>query len=223
LVGDGSRDERAARLLFERARAKRPALLARRVEILKAQGGRGKRADLIDKVHRAAVLLLHGESVDTAAASAGFRASGAGRHTMRAGDMLARAARRLGFRVQFNLRQREPKERHGGGPLLPLSPEIAAAWDFKPSANLPLPDGRGGKRRVPLIRRLQRARVRRQRLAVQRAAWARKQAKAGQRAGARARAARRADKAAGWFTFGGPCADFQSAIWRDYGVWFEPR
>src|SRR5258707_1120246 len=64
LVGDGSRSERATRLLFERTRAKRPALLARRVESIKAQGGRGKRGELIDKVHRAAVLLLHGEQID---------------------------------------------------------------------------------------------------------------------------------------------------------------
>src|SRR5207244_1172341 len=55
LVGDGSRAERASRLLFERARAKRPSLLARRIESLKLRRGRGKRGELIDKVHRAAV------------------------------------------------------------------------------------------------------------------------------------------------------------------------
>ena len=43
LVGDGSREERASRLLFERARAKRAGLLSRRVDSLKASlGGRGQ-------------------------------------------------------------------------------------------------------------------------------------------------------------------------------------
>jgi hypothetical protein len=224
LVGDGSRDERATRLLFERARAKRPALLARRVESLKAGGGRGKRAESIDRVHRAAILLLHGEDMDTAAQAAGFKPSGSGRQAVRAGDMLMRAARRLGFRVQFTVRDRQQGERNGGGgAFVPMSSATATAYGFKPSASLPLQDGRGGKRRVPLIRRLQRARVRRQRLAEQRATRTHKQAKARERAQARARVARRADKAAGWFTFGGPCADFQSAIWHDFGVWFESR
>jgi hypothetical protein len=134
------------------------------------------------------------------------------------------AARRLGLRVRFTVRDRQQGERKGGGGVfVPLSTATAAAWAFKPSASLPLPDGRGDKRRVPLIRRLRRARARRQRLAAQRAAWTHKQTKARGRAQVRARAARRADKAAGWFTFGGPCADFQSAIWHDYGVWFESR
>jgi len=110
LVGDGSRQDRASRLLFERARAKRGDLLARRVETLKLRGGRGKRGELIDKLHRAAVQLLHGVSVDKAAQAAGFkssRASGAG-GVVRAGDRLMEGARRLGLRVQFNLRQSGP-------------------------------------------------------------------------------------------------------------------
>ena len=53
LVGDDSRDDKASRLLFERARARRPALLVRRVQSIKAQGGRGKRGELIERVGRA--------------------------------------------------------------------------------------------------------------------------------------------------------------------------
>ena len=47
LLGDDSREDKAARLLFERTRARRPALLSRRVEAIKAQGGRGRRARAI--------------------------------------------------------------------------------------------------------------------------------------------------------------------------------
>src|ERR1051325_718856 len=194
LVGDGSRAERASRLLFERARAKRPNLLARRIESLKLRRGRGKRGELIDKLHRAAVLLLHGEQIDLAASGAGFNASGASR----AGDRLMQAARRLGFRVQFTARDREPKAGGGGGAFVPLSAAVVSAWSFHPSANLPLPDGRGGKRWVPIIQRLQRARVRRQAQAAKRAAWARAdKLQAAKRLGKhtdKGRAARRAAK-----------------------------
>lgn len=108
LCGDATRADKAARLLFERARAKRPALLARRIESLKLRAsGRGRRAETIDKVHRACVQLLHGASLDEAAQAAGFKASGSGRHTMRAGDMLARAARRMGLRFRLSLRDRD--------------------------------------------------------------------------------------------------------------------
>src|ERR1043165_427860 len=199
LMGDGSRSERAARLLFERARAKRPALLARRIESLKARGGRGRRGELLDKLHRAAVLLLHGEPVDTAASLAGFKASGASR----AGDYLMRAARRLGFQVQFPVRDRQSRagEAGGGGVCLPLSAAVVSAWSFHPSASLPLQDGRGGKRWGPIIQRLQGARVRRQAQAAKRAAWARAdKLQAAKRLGKhtdKGRAARRAAKQQG--------------------------
>ena len=172
MVGDGSRAERASRLLFERARAKRGALLARRVEVIKGLGGRGKRAELIDKVQRAAVLLLHGESVDQAAMAAGFKASGSGRQAVRGGDRLMQAVRRLGFRVQFNLRQVEAKERDGrGGACVPLSPETIKGLSVNPSETLSPQRGRGSKQRVPLMRRLQRARLKRERVTASRKAW----------------------------------------------------
>lgn len=107
LVGDDSRTDKAARLLFERARAKRPALLARRIAAIKAQGGRGKRAELVERVGRACLLMLQGESLEQAATLAGFKGAsgGAGRGDIKPGDRLARALRRLGFRVQLSLRQ----------------------------------------------------------------------------------------------------------------------
>jgi hypothetical protein len=106
LVGDDSRQDKAARLLFARARARRPALLPGRIAALKAQGGRGKRQDTIDKVGRACLLMLQGESIGNAAAMVGFTGhAGGARGATRAEDALARAVRRLGFRFQLNLRQ----------------------------------------------------------------------------------------------------------------------
>jgi hypothetical protein len=219
LLGDASRAERAARLLFERARAKRPGLLARRIEAIKAKGGRGRRAASVDRVHRAAVLLLHGESIDKAASAAGFKASGQpGRQFKPAGDQFAQAVRRLGFRFRLNLRQGDPKERKpGGGVFVPMSSATAQALSFHPSALVPLDNGRGGKQRVAKIRRLQRARARAAKLQAARAAWT---ARAAKRAGKRrdlARAARRGDKAAGlWPIHGAGAGAMQS---RTNGYW----
>jgi hypothetical protein len=221
LLGDGSRAERAARLLFERARAKRPALLARRVEEIKAaRGGRGKRAEVIDKLHRAAVLLLHGEPLDAAASAAGFKASGSGSHAARAGDRLMQAARRLGFRVRFSARDRDKAEASGaGGARVPMSAATAAAlaFGFAPSATLPLQDGRGGKRRVAKLRRMARARARKARQAARRAGWAARVGKLADKRRDLARAARRADKAAGlWARFGAAAG---AATSRTNGHW----
>jgi len=220
LVGDGSPQERITRLLFERARAKRPELLARRIESLKLRGGRGKRAELIDKLHRAAVLLLHGESVDKAASAAGFKASGVGRHAVRAGDRLIRAARRLGFRVQFTARDRQLKEAGGArGAFVAMSRATAAAWSCNPSAGLPLPNGRGGKQRIPVIERIKRARARLARQVVKRTAWAGREARQAGKRAKLARRARRADKAAGWFAVFGKVAGRQVMGWRTNGFW----
>jgi len=65
LCGDASREDKAPRLLFERARGKRAGLLARRVASLKLQAT-GRRVEVVDKIHRAAVQLLHGASLDAA-------------------------------------------------------------------------------------------------------------------------------------------------------------
>lgn len=107
LRGDDSRTDKAARLLFERARARHPALLPGRIATIKAQGGRGKRAELVERVGRACLLMLQGESLEQAATLSGFKSARArsGGGTVRAGDRLAQAVRRLGFRVQLNLRQ----------------------------------------------------------------------------------------------------------------------
>jgi hypothetical protein len=108
--GDDSRLDHASRLLFERARERRPALLARRFEVLTAAAagkGSGKRKASLEKLRTAAVAVLRGESLDHAAAEAGFVATVSttrGGGTMRAGDKLLRAARRVGFNVQFDAR-----------------------------------------------------------------------------------------------------------------------
>ena len=216
LVGDGSRSERASRLLFERARAKRGDLLARRIESLKAKGGRGKRAELIDKIHRAAILLLHGETVDNAATGAGFK--GSERYGVGAGDRLMRAVRRLGFRVQFNLRQVETKERaNHGGACQPITAATFSGWSFNPSDTLPCQDGRGGKRLVPKLRRLQRAKARRARLAAATASRAIRLDKREDKRATLARAARRADKARGlWARYGRAAG---APVSRTNGYW----
>jgi hypothetical protein len=216
LIGDGSRSERASRLLFERARAKRGDLLARRIESLKAKGGRGKRAELIDKIHRAAILLLHGESVDNAATGAGFR--GSERHGIGSGDRLMQAVRRLGFRVRFNLRQVETKERAGaGGASLPMTAATFSGWSFNPSDTLPCQDGRGGKRLIPKLRRMQRAKARRARLAVAQASRAIRLDKRERKRATLARAARRGDKARGlWARYGAVAG---APVSRTNGYW----
>ncbi len=187
------RSDKAARLAFERARAKRPGLLARRVETMKAKGGRGRRAEAIERVQRACVLLLHGETLDKAAELAGF--NGAGKAT--AGDRLARAVRRLGYRVQFDARitfglkkglRFAPNPTLGAG--LPAS--IPAAWAFRPAADLPGQDGRGGKRWIAMLARLNRAQRRAARLASATAARAERLERLERRADKRATTARRA-------------------------------
>lgn len=89
--GDESRPERAARLKVERLAKTRHARLLRRLANLPP--GRGKRREAIERVGRAAVFLLQGERLDTAAAMAGFKPSGA----TRAGDRLVRCVIRLGL------------------------------------------------------------------------------------------------------------------------------
>ena len=89
--GDESRTERAARLIVERLAKTRHTRLLRRMANLPP--GRGKRKEAIERVGRAAVFLLQGERLDTAAAMAGFRPSGA----TRAGDRLVRSVVRLGL------------------------------------------------------------------------------------------------------------------------------
>lgn len=138
------RTDRASRLAFERARGRRGGLLARRVEVIKSKGGRGRRADLVDKVHRAAVLLLHGHTLDDAAEQAGFKSSG----RTSAGDRLAQAVRRLGCRCLLNARQSSRSDKSPVRPTLGagLPAHVSAAWSFHPSAGLPGEDGRGGRR-----------------------------------------------------------------------------
>jgi hypothetical protein len=110
LRGDDSRGDRASRLLFERARAKRVGLLQRRLASLTAAAGRGangaRRREAVERVGRAVLLLLHGDNLDCAAVAAGFTASQGTHGTVRAGDRLLQAARRLGLGVQFTVRQR---------------------------------------------------------------------------------------------------------------------
>jgi hypothetical protein len=94
--GDESRPERAARLLVERLAKTRHARLLRRLANLPP--GRGKRKEAIERIGRAAVFLLQGERLDTAAAMAGFkaRADGHGK-TKNHGDALIQAVKRIGL------------------------------------------------------------------------------------------------------------------------------
>jgi hypothetical protein len=96
---DESRQERAARLLVERLAKTRHGRLLRRLANLPP--GRGKRKEAIERVGRAAVFLLQGERLDTAAAMAGFKASAkqdqrTGGSTT-AGDRLIQAVKRIGL------------------------------------------------------------------------------------------------------------------------------
>lgn len=93
--GDESRIERAARYKVERLAKTRHARLLRR--LVNLPPGRGKRKEAIERVGRAAVFLLQGERLDTAAAIAGFKASGTGRGAVRPGDRLVQAVKRLGL------------------------------------------------------------------------------------------------------------------------------
>jgi len=97
--GDESRQERAARFKVERLAKTRHARLLRRLANLPP--GRGKRKEAIERVGRAAVFLLQGERLDTAAAMAGFKSAakhvnGSGGNTS-AGDRLIQAVKRIGL------------------------------------------------------------------------------------------------------------------------------
>jgi len=205
LLGDESRTDRAARLLFERARAKRPALLDRRLESLKAAGGRGRRAESIDRVGRAARLLLQGESLGAAATLAGFKSAGVAGHVVRAEDYLVRAARRLGFRFLFTLREREQRKASGHhGAFNPMTAATAARLAAVPSATLPLhPGGNRRHGRLALLARHYRKQQAARARAARRAARLARQGKAAARAAAIARrAAARLAKSGLWA--GGP-------------------
>jgi hypothetical protein len=180
LCGDATRADKAVRLLFERARAKRFGLLERRMASLKLRAT-GRRVGVVDKLHRAAVELLHGASLDAAATAAGFKAAD-GQFRTKAGDRLGQAARRVGLKFQATARDREAKQGQGQGqgqgPFVPLSAVTIAAMEFKPSATLrDRCNGRGSKQRVPLLRRLQRQADRAARQQAKRQAWAVKLAK----------------------------------------------
>ena len=100
-------------------------MLARRFDVIRAArlGARGKASEALDKVQRACVLLLKGDSLEAAALAAGFRGSGQGRHAVRAGDRLTRAVRRLGCEVQFSQRDIDSDCTSEGGLIFP-----AARW-----------------------------------------------------------------------------------------------
>ncbi len=104
LTGDNDRTDKATRLLFERTRATRLPRLAKRIDAIKAKGGRGKRAEMIDRVHRAMVLMLNGVSLDDSATQAGFKAGKGAKGIVRAGDRLTQAIKRLGCFGQLNAR-----------------------------------------------------------------------------------------------------------------------
>lgn len=95
--GSESPRERAARILVARAASKRQERLGKRMASLPM--GKGKRAQVIDKVARAASLLLDGFGLDTAAGAVGFNArAGSSRHS--AADALLQACRRMGLIVK---------------------------------------------------------------------------------------------------------------------------
>lgn len=94
--GDESRLERAARLKVERLAKTRHARLLRRLANLPP--GRGKRKEAIERVGRAAVFLLQGERLDTAAELAGFKARADGHGKAKNhGDALIQAVKRIGL------------------------------------------------------------------------------------------------------------------------------
>jgi hypothetical protein len=103
--GDESRSERAARFKVERLARTRHVRLLRRLANLPP--GRGKRKEAIERVGRAAVFLLQGERLDTAAAMAGFKARSDGHGgTKNHGDGLIQSVKRLGLiGEQFNIRR----------------------------------------------------------------------------------------------------------------------
>jgi hypothetical protein len=90
---DESREERAARFKVQRAASTRQNRLTRRLASM--PGGRGKRAAVIERVGNAAAMLLAGETLDSAAAMAGFTGNEAGRK--KPSDRLIQACKRLGL------------------------------------------------------------------------------------------------------------------------------
>jgi hypothetical protein len=104
-----SRVERLIRWQVERRALGRSALLCRRVEALKARGGRGCRAAAVERVGQAARLMLAGDNVDTAAKRAGFRARG----RTSAANRLARSMRAVGLGIVGDLRD---KGKHAAKP-----------------------------------------------------------------------------------------------------------
>jgi hypothetical protein len=170
-VGDESRADKAARLRYGRARAQRVGKLAARLAALQAAAV-GRRVASVAKVGHAAALMLGGLALDSAAVSAGYKASGIGRGRRRAGDALSQAVRRLGFSFQFNLRQGaasladvralvQAVSEHGficwhaveRNAALSV-PALAAAWAARPSAKLKLQRGKIQGREVKRVSKL---------------------------------------------------------------------
>ena len=170
-VGDESRDDKAARLLYGRARGQRVSKLAARLAALQAAAV-GRRVASVAKVGHAAALMLGGLSLDSAAVSAGYKSSSTGRGRRRAGDSLAPAVRRLGCSFQFNLRLgaasladvralvQAVSERgflcwHEVERGAALSvPALAAAWAARSSAKLKLQRGKLPGREVKRVAQL---------------------------------------------------------------------
>ena len=92
---DESLCERVARRFVQIQATTRQLRLARRMANL--PNGRGKRAQVIERITCAAQLLLDGVQLDAAAAAAGFKTRGDGRGQHSAADTLIRACRRLGL------------------------------------------------------------------------------------------------------------------------------
>ena len=198
LLGDDSREDKASRLLFERARSKRPALLSKRIAAIQAMGGRGKRKELVERVGRACRLILQGEPLDKAAELAGFKAGenkGGKGGKNRAGDQLARAVRRLGFKFLFTLREHERREAVRRASFVPMSKRTAAQLSLTPSESIPLQSGRGGKQWVTRLqitkRHTRKASARQARQARQAARDARQARQAARQAARDARQTRR--------------------------------
>jgi len=136
-----SRTERAARIWIERHATTRQDLLSRRLSHV--SGGRGKRAQAVEKVGNALALMLGGESLDTAADLAGYKQRG--RHI--SGDGLLRAAKRLGLIGEgFTIPRRGDGKRatrgtdDGGGQSYPAGTRpdgsTLEVQNFVPSAQL---------------------------------------------------------------------------------------
>jgi hypothetical protein len=179
-----SRVERLVRWQVERFALGRSALLVRRVEAIKAQGGSGRRAQAVDRVGHAARLMLAGDNVDTAAERAGYKSS----CRTSAANRLARAMRACGVGIVGDARDRVANR-----PALPVKrvvPEPVQA--FKPVAVLPVADypattfqlpaaavtasGRVVRYDVEAVTKSERRRARRawqavQRLALERGGW----------------------------------------------------